>query len=240
MGYQYVITNQNHSLEGRWEVAYKGTSCSFVDTRSANYRLLKNVVCAFLPSTGSMQVFLPPEGLAKLGDASPTQDNVFCAQLQRFQIKSMNERGLHSWHAENCYKKFPFLCKRSTCPCSLFHQKCRHLFQLRPSHTRSVLNNVSVDLFVCCCPDRANVRGHQRQRRQRGLLLHPQGGRPVSELHVPRGRARDVRGGAVRASAGLPALPQRSQRVLQVHLPGPRYRRQSVCVRLFPTSQERR
>uniref|UniRef100_A0A673M515 Integral membrane protein DGCR2/IDD-like n=1 Tax=Sinocyclocheilus rhinocerous TaxID=307959 RepID=A0A673M515_9TELE len=88
VGYQYVITNQNHSLEGRWEVAYKG----------------------------SMQVFLPPEGLANLGKANPTQDNVFCAQLQRFQIKSMNERGLHSWHAENCYKKFPFLCKRrQTC-----------------------------------------------------------------------------------------------------------------------------
>lgn len=62
---------------------------------------------------GSMQVFLPPEGLTNFGEASPTQDNVFCAQLQRFQIKSMNERGLHSWHAENCYKKFPFLCKRS-------------------------------------------------------------------------------------------------------------------------------
>uniref|UniRef100_A0A4W6CPU4 DiGeorge syndrome critical region gene 2 n=1 Tax=Lates calcarifer TaxID=8187 RepID=A0A4W6CPU4_LATCA len=88
VGYQYVITNQNHSLEGRWEVAYKG----------------------------SMQVFLPPEGLTNFGEASPTQDNVFCAQLQRFQIKSMNERGLHSWHAENCYKKFPFLCKRrQTC-----------------------------------------------------------------------------------------------------------------------------
>lgn len=88
VGYQYVITNQNHSLQGRWEVAYKG----------------------------AMQVFLPPEGLASIGDASPSQDNVFCAQLQRFQIKSMNERGLHSWHAENCYKKFPFLCKRrQTC-----------------------------------------------------------------------------------------------------------------------------
>lgn len=24
VGYQYVITNQNHSLEGRWEVAYQG------------------------------------------------------------------------------------------------------------------------------------------------------------------------------------------------------------------------
>lgn len=64
-----------------------------------------------------MQVFLPPEGLTNFGEASPTQDSVFCAQLQRFQIKSMNERGLHSWHAENCYKKFPFLCKRSRRPC---------------------------------------------------------------------------------------------------------------------------
>ena len=64
---------------------------------------------------GPMQVFLPPEGLPKFGEASPTQDTVFCAQLQRFQIKNMNERGLHSWHAENCHKKFPFLCKRSTC-----------------------------------------------------------------------------------------------------------------------------
>lgn len=72
---------------------------------------------------GSMQVFLPPDSLASLGEASPTQDNVFCAQLQRFQIKSMNERGLHSWHAENCYKKFPFLCKRSMCSFSLYHQK---------------------------------------------------------------------------------------------------------------------
>ncbi|CAL1569434.1 unnamed protein product [Knipowitschia caucasica] len=88
VGYQYVITNQNHSLQGRWEVAYKG----------------------------AMQVFLPPEGLASIGDSAPSQDNVFCAQLQRFQIKSMNERGLHSWHAENCDRKFPFLCKRrQTC-----------------------------------------------------------------------------------------------------------------------------
>ncbi|KAL0965631.1 hypothetical protein UPYG_G00283740 [Umbra pygmaea] len=90
VGYQYVITNQNNSLEGRWEVAYK--------------------------VTGSMQVFLPPEGLTNFGEASPTQDSIFCAQLQRFQFKSMNERGLHSWHAESCYKKFPFLCKRrQTC-----------------------------------------------------------------------------------------------------------------------------
>lgn len=57
----------------------------------------------------------PPEGLEKFGETSPSQDNVFCAQLQRFQSKSMNEHGLHSWDAENCYKKFPFLCKRSMC-----------------------------------------------------------------------------------------------------------------------------
>uniref|UniRef100_A0A3P9MFQ6 DiGeorge syndrome critical region gene 2 n=1 Tax=Oryzias latipes TaxID=8090 RepID=A0A3P9MFQ6_ORYLA len=88
VGYQYVITNESHTLKGRWEVAYKG----------------------------SMQVFLPPEGLAKLGETSLSQDNVFCAQLQRFQMKNINERGFHSWHVENCYKKFPFLCKRrQTC-----------------------------------------------------------------------------------------------------------------------------
>ncbi|XP_037120832.1 integral membrane protein DGCR2/IDD isoform X2 [Syngnathus acus] len=86
VGYQYVITNQNHSAEGHWEVVYNGP----------------------------VQVFLPPDGLPNLGEAN--QDNVFCAQLQRFQLQSMNERGLHSWHAENCYKKFPFLCKRKqTC-----------------------------------------------------------------------------------------------------------------------------
>lgn len=123
MGYQYVITNQNHSLEGRWEVAYKGlwknpkTLCS-----SVTFFVVIIVVTTCPSSPGSMQVFLPPEGLTNLGDASPSQDNVFCAQLQRFQIKSMNERGLHSWHAENCYKKFPFLCKRSACSSS--RQKC--------------------------------------------------------------------------------------------------------------------
>ncbi|XP_061553653.1 integral membrane protein DGCR2/IDD isoform X2 [Phycodurus eques] len=86
VGYQYVITNQNRSVEGHWEVVYNGP----------------------------VQVFLPPDVLPNLGEAN--QDNVFCAQLQRFQLKSMNERGLHSWHAENCYKEFPFLCKRKqTC-----------------------------------------------------------------------------------------------------------------------------
>ena len=64
--------------------------------------------------------FFHPRVLTSFGEASPTQENVFCAQLQRFQIKSMNERGLHSWHAENCYKKFPFLCKRSMSSCLFF------------------------------------------------------------------------------------------------------------------------
>lgn len=88
VGYQYVITNQSHSLEGRWEVAYKG----------------------------SLQVFLPPEGLTGFVEVGSTQESVFCAQLQRFQNKNINEHGLHSWHAENCYQQYPFLCKRrQTC-----------------------------------------------------------------------------------------------------------------------------
>lgn len=72
-----------------------------------------------------MQVFLPPESVASIADASLSQDNIFCAQLQRFQIKSMNERGLHSWHAEKCDKKFPFICKRSR----FHHQRSAQLFQ---------------------------------------------------------------------------------------------------------------
>ncbi|XP_048850689.1 integral membrane protein DGCR2/IDD-like isoform X1 [Brienomyrus brachyistius] len=88
VGYQYVTASKNHSLEGQWEVASKGP----------------------------MQVFLPPEGLTGFAEALPSQESVFCAQLQRFPMKSMNERGLHSWHAENCNRKFPFLCKRrQTC-----------------------------------------------------------------------------------------------------------------------------
>ncbi|KAG7272867.1 LOW QUALITY PROTEIN: hypothetical protein CRUP_029307 [Coryphaenoides rupestris] len=64
-----------------------------------------------------MQAFLPPDSLPGFSqESSSKQDNVFCGQLQRFQSKSINERGLHSWHAENCYKKFPFICKRKqTC-----------------------------------------------------------------------------------------------------------------------------
>lgn len=80
-----------------------------------------------------MQVFLPPEGLTNFEEASSTQDSVFCAQLQRFQIKSMNERGLHSWHAENCYKKFPFLCKRRTQPSSIL-SRCLGLRSVLTPH----------------------------------------------------------------------------------------------------------
>lgn len=161
-----------------------------------------------------MQVFLPPEGLTNLGEASPSQDNVFCAQLQRFQIKNMNERGLHSWHAENCYKKFPFLCKRRACT-----PRGRPVRSFAPGLGSLIVDRCSFS----CSPRRANVRGHQGQRGERGLLLHAEGRRPVSELHVSRRRAGDVRGGAVRAAAGLPALPQGPQGVLQVHLPRPRY-----------------
>lgn len=111
-------------------------------------------VLIFVVVAGSMQVFLPPEGLTNFGESS-TQDSVFCAQLQRFQIKSMNERGLHSWHAENCYKKFPFLCKRSTCPLLII--------------TCFVILSSADATFAS---DRANVRRHKGQRGKRGLLLH--------------------------------------------------------------------
>lgn len=157
-----------------------------------------------------MQVFLPPEGLTNFGEASSTQDSVFCAQLQRLQIKSMNERGLHSWHAENCYKKFPFLCKRSTHP--FFIITC--------------FTNPQLSVDATFPSNRTNLRRHKGQRGERGLLLHTKGGRPVSELHVSWRRARDVRGSAVRASAGLSALPERSKRVLQVYLLGPRQEKQ--------------
>lgn len=93
-----------------------------------------------------------------------------------------------------------------------------------------VIKNVSVIcsagamcLFWYSLCHRANVRGYKRQCRKRGLLLHPQGRRPVSQLHVSWRRAWDVRRRAVWAATRLPALPQGSQRVLQVHLPRSRY-----------------
>ncbi|XP_063560725.1 integral membrane protein DGCR2/IDD isoform X8 [Gorilla gorilla gorilla] len=86
VGYQYVITGRNHSLEGRWEVAFKGSS----------------------------EVFLPPDPI--FASAMSENDNVFCAQLQCFHFPTLRHHDLHSWHAESCYEKSSFLCKRSqTC-----------------------------------------------------------------------------------------------------------------------------
>ncbi|XP_032953104.1 integral membrane protein DGCR2/IDD isoform X3 [Rhinolophus ferrumequinum] len=86
VGYQYVITGRNHSLEGRWEVAFKGSS----------------------------EVFLPPDPI--FASAMSESDSVFCAQLQCFHFPTLRHHDLHSWHAENCYEKSSFLCKRSqTC-----------------------------------------------------------------------------------------------------------------------------
>ncbi|MEJ1283399.1 DiGeorge syndrome critical region gene 2 [Cricetulus griseus] len=86
VGYQYVITGRNHSLEGRWEVAFKGSS----------------------------EVFLPPDPI--FASAMSESDNVFCAQLQCFHFPTLRHHDLHSWHAESCSEKSSFLCKRSqTC-----------------------------------------------------------------------------------------------------------------------------
>ncbi|XP_044099672.1 integral membrane protein DGCR2/IDD isoform X3 [Neovison vison] len=86
VGYQYVIASRNRSLEGRWEVAFKGSS----------------------------EVFLPPDPI--FASAMSESDNVFCAQLQCFHFPTLRHHDLHSWHAENCYEKSSFLCKRSqTC-----------------------------------------------------------------------------------------------------------------------------
>ncbi|XP_044631393.2 integral membrane protein DGCR2/IDD isoform X1 [Equus asinus] len=86
VGYQYVVTGRNRSLEGRWEVAFKGSS----------------------------EVFLPPDPI--FASAMSESDNVFCAQLQCFHFPTLRHHDLHSWHAENCYEKSSFLCKRSqTC-----------------------------------------------------------------------------------------------------------------------------
>ncbi|CAH2295502.1 integral membrane DGCR2 IDD isoform X2 [Pelobates cultripes] len=86
VGYQFVITSRNHSVEGHWEVAYKGSS----------------------------EVFLPPVPI--FGTAMSENENILCAQLQCFHLPSLRHHGLHSWYAENCYEKSSFLCKRSqTC-----------------------------------------------------------------------------------------------------------------------------
>lgn len=86
VGYQFVITNRNHSLEGHWEVAYKGSS----------------------------EVFLPPN--PTFSTAVSENENILCAQFQCSHFPTLRHRGFHSWYAENCYEKSSFLCKRSqTC-----------------------------------------------------------------------------------------------------------------------------
>nr|KAF6311701.1 DiGeorge syndrome critical region protein 2 [Pipistrellus kuhlii] len=83
VGYQYVVTNRNSSLEGHWEVSFKGSS----------------------------EVFLPPNPI--FASAMSESENVFCAQLQCFHFPTLRNHDLHSWHAENCYEKSSFLCKRN-------------------------------------------------------------------------------------------------------------------------------
>ncbi|KAL8180341.1 UNVERIFIED_CONTAM: Integral membrane protein dgcr2/IDD [Gekko kuhli] len=86
VGYQFVITNRNHSLEGHWEVTYKGSS----------------------------EVFLPPK--PTFSSAVSENENILCAQFQCSHFPTLRHRGFHSWYAENCYEKSSFLCKRSqTC-----------------------------------------------------------------------------------------------------------------------------
>nr|XP_031526136.1 integral membrane protein DGCR2/IDD isoform X1 [Vicugna pacos] len=86
VGYQYVITGRNRSLEGRWEVAFKGSS----------------------------EVLLPPDPV--FAGAAAEGDGVFCAQLQCFHFPTLRHHDLHSWRAESCHDKSSFLCKRSqTC-----------------------------------------------------------------------------------------------------------------------------
>lgn len=86
VGYQYVVTGRNRSLEGHWEVASKGSS----------------------------EVLLPPDPI--LAAATAEGDGVFCAQLQCFHFPTLRHHDLHSWRAESCQDKSSFLCKRSqTC-----------------------------------------------------------------------------------------------------------------------------
>nr|KAF6464809.1 DiGeorge syndrome critical region protein 2 [Rousettus aegyptiacus] len=83
VGYRYVVTGRNRSLEGHWEVAFKGSS----------------------------EVFLPPNPI--FASAMSESDNMFCAQLQCFHFPTLRHHDLHSWHAENCNEKSSFLCKRN-------------------------------------------------------------------------------------------------------------------------------
>ncbi|XP_032085136.1 integral membrane protein DGCR2/IDD [Thamnophis elegans] len=86
VGYQFIITNRNNSLEGHWEVAYKGSS----------------------------EVFLPPN--PTFSTSLSENENILCAQFQCSHFPILRHHGFHSWYAENCYEKSSFLCKRSqTC-----------------------------------------------------------------------------------------------------------------------------
>lgn len=55
-------------------------------------------------------------------------DNVFCAQLQCFHFPTLRHQDLHSWHAENCYEKSSFLCKRSKPPRLVLLVSCEEVF----------------------------------------------------------------------------------------------------------------
>lgn len=64
-----------------------------------------------VPPQGSSEVVMPPDSI--LSSAQSESDGVFCAQLQCFHFPILRHHDLHSWHAESCYEKSSFLCKRS-------------------------------------------------------------------------------------------------------------------------------
>lgn len=68
----------------------------------------------YVSPTGSSEVFLPPDPI--FASATSESDNVLCAQLQCFHFPTLRHHDLHSWHAESCYEKSSFLCKRSKPP----------------------------------------------------------------------------------------------------------------------------
>lgn len=82
--------------------------------------MLGMLACAVMASpprvspTGSSEVFLPPDPI--FASAMSESDNVLCAQLQCFHFPTLRHHDLHSWHAESCYEKSSFLCKRSKPP----------------------------------------------------------------------------------------------------------------------------
>ena len=68
-------------------------------------------------------MFLPPDPI--FASAMSESDNVFCAQLQCFHFPTLRHHDLHSWHAENCYEKSSFLCKRSKPPLPVLLVSCK-------------------------------------------------------------------------------------------------------------------